>query len=117
MDATELALLRLYVADPGGKDEFFHDDVLDTLFSNNENNLFAAASEAWRIKAARVADWYAVNLDGAFLSRQQAWEHCMAMVDHYGNLSGGAGNAAGAVLTNVGMDSGFESGFDDSEFS
>jgi hypothetical protein len=108
MDATQLALLRLYIADPSGTTEFLHDDTLQILFLQNDSNLFATASECWRIKAANVADWYLANIDGAFLSRNQVWEHCMAMVDHYSNISGGAGTAAGAVLTNVEMDSGFQ---------
>jgi hypothetical protein len=116
MDSTQRALLRLYIADPAGTTEFLHDDTLDTLFSQNEENLFATASEAWRIKAANVADWYLANIDGSFLSRNQVWEHCMAMVDHYGQLSGGAGTAAGATITNVEMDSGFQTETAEAEF-
>jgi hypothetical protein len=116
MDATELALLRLYIADPSGNNEFLHDDTLEILFGQNDSNLFATASEAWRIKAANVADWYMANIDGSFLSRNQVWEHCMAMVDHYSKISGGAGTAAGAILTNVEMDSGFQTQASESEF-
>jgi hypothetical protein len=116
MDTTQLALLRLYIADPSGNTEFLHDETLETLFSQNEENLFATASEAWRIKAANVADWYLANIDGSFLSRNQVWEHCMAMVDHYSKISGGAGTAAGAILTNVEMDSGFQTETAEADF-
>lgn len=115
MDATQLALLRLYIADPAGQSEYLHDDMLEILFLRNEENLFATASEAWRIKAANVADWYLANIDGSFLSRNQVWEHCIAMVDYYSKLSAGAGTA-GTGLTNVEMDSGFQTQTSEAEF-
>jgi hypothetical protein len=101
MDDGQRALLRLYLADPAGNDEYFHDDILDSMFSDNDEDLNAAASSGWRMKAANVAAWYAVNLDGAFLSRQQVWEHCIAMSSHFSSMSG-------AALVNVEMDSMFE---------
>jgi hypothetical protein len=116
MEPDQLALLRLYIADPAGNTEFLHDEMLEALFSQNDENLFATASECWRIKAANVADWYLANIDGSFLSRNQVWEHCMAMVEHYSAISGGAGTAAGAVLTNVEMDSGFQTQAAEGEF-
>jgi hypothetical protein len=38
------------------------------------------------------------------------------MVDHYSKISGGAGTAAGAILTNVEMDSGFQTQTAEGEF-
>ena len=111
MEATQLALLRLYIADPSGASEYLHDDTLDTLYTQADNDLFATAAEAWRMKAANVASWYLANIDGSFLSRNQVWEHCMAMAEHYGKLSG-----TGVGLTNVEMDSGFQTQEAESEF-
>lgn len=116
MDPTQLALLRLYIADPAGNTEYLHDDTLQTLFSQNEDNLFATAAECWRIKAANVADWYLANIDGSFLSRNQVWEHCMAMVDHYSKIAGGVGTTSGVGLINVEMDSGFQTQTSEGEF-
>lgn len=111
MDATQLALLRLYISDPAGTTEYLHDDTLNTLYTLADDNIFATAAEAWRMKAAHVADWYLANIDGSFLSRDQVWTHCMAMADHYGKLSG-----TGVGLTNVEMDSGFQTQAAESEF-
>jgi hypothetical protein len=111
MEATQLALLRLYIADPAGTSEYLHDDTLDTLYSQADGSIFGAAAEAWRMKAANVADWYLANIDGSFLSRNQVWEHCMAMADHYGKLSG-----TGVGIVNIEMDSGFETAAAESEF-
>jgi hypothetical protein len=111
MEATQLALLRLYIADPTGNKEYLHDDTLELLYTQADGDLFATAAEAWRMKAANVADWYLANIDGSFLSRNQVWEHCMAMADHYGKLSG-----TGVGLTNVEMDSGFQTETAEAEF-
>jgi hypothetical protein len=111
MEATQLALLRLYIADPSGNSEYLHDDTLETLYTQADESIFGAAAEAWRMKAANVADWYLANIDGSFLSRNQVWEHCMAMADHYGKLSG-----TGVGIVNIEMDSGFETSAAESEF-
>jgi hypothetical protein len=111
MEATQLALLRLYIADPSGTNEYLHDDTLDLLYTQGDGDVFAAAAEAWRMKAANVADWYLANIDGSFLSRNQVWEHCVAMADHYGKLSG-----TGVGIANIEMDSGFETSAVESEF-
>lgn len=109
MDAAQLALLRLYIADPAGTGEFLHTQDLEVLFSENDEDLAATAAAAWRVKAGDVAGWYAANIDGSFLSRQQVWEHCMTMADHYSAKSG-------ASLVNVAMDSSFDTSDDEPEF-
>jgi hypothetical protein len=109
MDETQLALLRLYIADPAGNNEYLHDDKLQALSSNNDGDLYATAADAWRMKAANVADWYLANIDGAFLSRDQVWEHCMKMAEHFEKAGGGA-------LVNVSMDSGFQTSAEEPEF-
>jgi hypothetical protein len=109
MDATELALLRLFIADPAGNTEFLHDNNLEDLYQANEEDLYATAADAWRMKAGDVAAWYTANIDGAFLSRDQVWQHCMAMAEHYEKMSGGS-------LISVTMDSGFQTETSASEF-
>jgi hypothetical protein len=108
--SAEIELLRLYLADPAGANEVFTDAKLQTLLDNKEADVGAAAAEGWRIKAASVADWYQMNIDGAFLSRDQVWEHCMKMAAHFDGRSGGN-------LANIGMDSGFTLTEAESEFS
>lgn len=109
MDATQLALLRLYIADPPGTDEYLHDDTLQNLFTANDDDLYATAADAWRMKAANVADWYLANIDGSFLSRDQVWTHCMAMAEHFEKTGG-------ASFVNVEMDSGFQTAAEAAEF-
>lgn len=81
--AAQRALLRLYIDDPENGGEFFDNGTLDTLISAASDDLHVAASRAWGIKAARVNDWYLVQVDGALFSRQQVFEHCMSMVDFH----------------------------------
>jgi len=109
MDETQLALLRLYIADPSGNDEYLHDDKLEALFQQNDSDLYATAADAWRMKAANVADWYLANIDGSFLSRDQVWDHCIKMAEHFEKTGG-------AALTNVEMDSGFRTETAEAEF-
>jgi len=96
--SADIALLRLYISDPPGNNEFLHDSDLQILLDNNDDGVEAAAADGWRIKAARVAEWYQMTLDGAFLDRGQVFEHCMAMAKHFEETGGGS-------LTNVRMDS------------
>jgi hypothetical protein len=51
-------------------------------------NLHRAASRGWKWKAGKLASQYQVSGGGQSLSRQQWWEHCIAMSDQYksGNI-------------------------------
>lgn len=109
MSSSTLALLRLYIADPPNQDEVLHDQDLEGLLADNNDDVSAAAADGWRIKAARVAEWYQVNIDGRFLSRDQVFNHCIAMAKHFEESGGGQ-------LTNAKMDSEFEMDDESSEF-
>jgi len=85
----DIELLRLFLADPAGNTESFHDDILTTLWDDNSEDVYAAAADGWRIKAGKVAELYAAQIDGSYLSREQIWEHCIRMADHYEKLGGG----------------------------
>jgi hypothetical protein len=100
MSAADIALLRLYLSDPAGAKEVFTDEKLQTLLDNADGDVNSATGAGWRIKAASVADWYQMNVDGAFLSRDQVWFHCIRLAEYYEKISGGS-------LVNVKMDSGF----------
>ena len=106
--SADIALLRLYLADPAGAKEVFTDGKLQILLDKTED-VNAAAAEGWRIKAGSVAEWYQMSVDGATLSRDQVFEHCIKMAEHYEGLGGGN-------LTNVRMDSEFVIASSDSEF-
>lgn len=98
LSEAERELLRLYIADPSDdNNEAIDDQTLDLIYEQTEGNLAAAAARAWRIKAGTVADWYLANIDGAFLSRDQVFEHCMKMAYMYDTAGGGA------LIVNVGL--------------
>jgi hypothetical protein len=109
MDATQLDLLRLYIADPPGAKEFFTTARLESLVDGRDGDTNAAAADAWRIKAANVADWYDVMLDGSQLNRDQVWQHCIRMAEYYEDRSG-------AGLINVKLDSEFQIDNEELEF-
>lgn len=88
------ALLRMYLHDPSGADEVLDNDTLDLIYTETGETLEAAAARGWRIKAARVHEWYMVNLDGAFLNRDQVFKHCIMMAETYER-------AGGAELSNI----------------
>lgn len=46
-------------------------------------NLNAAASEAWRWKAAKASELISVDLDGERMSSNQVFEHCERMARMY----------------------------------
>jgi len=104
-----IELLRLYVADPAGEQEFLHDDQLQTLLDNHDDDVYAAATDAWRMKAADVSAWYRVILDGVFLSREQVFDHCIKMAEHFERLGGGN-------IVSIEMDSGFQVSSSPAEF-
>jgi hypothetical protein len=97
--AEDIAMLRLKIADPAGASAFLTDAQLEAVISDAGGDLDGAASECWRIKAANVADWYQASLDGAFLSREQVFDHCMRMAETFQDRSS-------TDMINVGLDSG-----------
>lgn len=80
-----LSLLKLYTADTSAPYNL-NDTQLQEILDRNDD-ILAAAAEVWRIKAGTVADWYDASIDGAGLSRQQVWEHCIEMMKHYDEKS------------------------------
>lgn len=100
MATDDLELLRLYIDDvktSGSEEPFLSDTKLQSLL-DAEGSVEGAAGKAWRIKAAQVSSWYLTNVDGSFLSRDQVFEHCIKMAEHYEHLSGGSD-----VMVNVGL--------------
>lgn len=51
-------------------------------------NLNRAAAELWEKKAAHAAKGYAFTADGATFHREQVYEHCLKMAEHYRGKSG-----------------------------
>lgn len=91
IELDDRELLRLYLDDlphPETGDVFFRDDQLDRLVTDT-TDLYGAAAMGWRIKAARVVEWFNVDLDGAELSMGQAFRHAMDMAKAFGNESSG----------------------------
>ena len=90
-ELDDFELLRLYLDDlPRGDegDTFFQDYQLQALIDATVD-LFGAAASGWRIKAARVAEWYNVTIDGAEMTRAQAFRHALEMARSYQNESAG----------------------------
>jgi len=90
-------LIRLYANDPSGPTEVVKDAVINELWTEVEV-VEAVAARMWRIKAGTVSEWYLTNIDGSFLSRNQVFDHCIAMAEHYETLGGTSG-----VMVNVGL--------------
>lgn len=86
--AEQLTKLRLFIDDPAGNTQFLDDSVLNVFIEDNEGDLSLAASQLWKIKAARVSEWYTTNLDGSFLSRDQVFTHCMQMSQQFAAAGG-----------------------------
>lgn len=80
MALDQVTQLRAYVADPKNGKELFTDPELEDYIATY-GDLHAAAAELWSIKAATVATWYQMNVDGSFMSREQVFEHCIRMRD------------------------------------
>lgn len=89
---AELRTLRLYVDDKAGQDQFFDDSTLQQFIFDAGGDLNNAAASLWKVKAARVTEWYTVNMDGNFMTRGEVFDHCLKMSQSY---------AAGGVMTNV----------------
>lgn len=58
-------------------------------------DVYAAAAEVWRMKAASVADRFDFQADGANFKASQLLEHCQKMADYYGGLATFGAGAAG----------------------
>lgn len=82
--ADQIKTVRKFINDPAGTDQFLDDDFIGDLIDGQEGDLNAAASDLWKVKAARVSEWYLVNIDGAFMSRGEAFDHAMKMSEVYG---------------------------------
>lgn len=93
-----VALLRLYISDPKNGTEIFSDSNLESHLDSAVDT-HAAAAELWSIKAATVHDWYLSQTDGSLLSRDQVFDHCMAMAKYHEDHSS-------AQIVSVAMDSG-----------
>lgn len=105
-------LLRLYLDDLPDSDTgnvFFRDDHLDRLIAES-NDLYGAAAAGWRIKAARVVEWFNVDIDGAEMSLGQAFRHAMDMAKVFRDESTGE-------LTFPKLDSEFQIASEESEMS
>lgn len=89
MTLTDVEMLRLFVDDPAGNDAVFTTPVLQGILEGANSDIDSAASIVWQMKAARVNEWYLSQTDGALLSRDQVFDHCMKMVEFYGNRSAG----------------------------
>lgn len=86
--------LRDYIDDQKTGREMFDDPELEDYISVN-GDLHSAAAELWGIKAARVSSWYQVNIDGSFLSREQAFEHCIKMQHYHAGLGSSSSGSLG----------------------
>lgn len=113
---TTLQLLRLYIddRDTGTGTVTIEDPELQDLLDATEGDVYGAAGKAWAIKAARVAQWYQVSLDGSFLSREQVFDHCMSMSKYYEMRS--TSGTGGASIVSVKMDSSFVDEDEEAEF-
>jgi hypothetical protein len=105
-----ISLLRLYVDDKASDpDRLFDDTAMQAFIDAHPDDLHAAASEIWGIKAATVSEWYLSQTDGSLLARQQVFDHCLKMQDYH--------NKQGAnTLVSVLMDGGSAPEEESSEF-
>lgn len=87
MTLSDIQLLRLYLSDPSREDEVFTSTKLQDILDRNSGDVNGAAADGWRVKAATVHDWYLSQTDGSLLSRQQVFDHCMSMVEHFSKRS------------------------------
>lgn len=94
MTTEEIRTLRLYTDIPAGSDQFLDDSDLQVFFDAADGDVNRAAAEIWKVKAARVNEWYTVNMDGNFMTRGEVFEHCLKMSTLY---------ASGGSMTNVAL--------------
>lgn len=89
MTLDSLWLLRLYLDDTDLTEKpFFDNDTLNHFLEGVGGDVHAAASEGWTVKAGSYFDWYLANIDGAFMSRDQVFKHCMDMADTHRSQGG-----------------------------
>lgn len=88
--ATEqqIKVVRKFVNDAAGDTQIFENDEIELLIDEKDGDLNQVASDLWRIKAGRVSEWYLVNIDGAFMSRDQAFDHAIKMSEVYARQGG-----------------------------
>jgi hypothetical protein len=111
-ELDDLELMRLYLDDlpnPTDGKVFFQDYQLQKLIDINVD-LYGAAAAGWRIKASRVSEWYNVNLDGAALTRSQAFNHAIQMARVYRDESSGE-------IFSVKLDNEFDTSDEESEMA
>lgn len=102
---SDFALLRLYLADPITDAEgneivpFLSQDVLATLMDEAGDDIHAAASAGWQIKAARASELVDTMIDGDQFSLSDLRRHAMLMVDLHGSLSGTGGSMVNIEMT------------------
>ena len=85
-----ISLLRLYVDDKASDpDRLFDDTAMQAFIDAHPDDLHAAASEIWGIKAATVSEWYLSQTDGSLLARQQVFDHCLKMLEFHSNQASG----------------------------
>lgn len=94
MTPEQISTLRLYTDIPAGSEQFLDDTVLQGFFDAADEDINRAAAEIWKVKAARVNEWYTVNMDGNFMTRGEVFEHCLKMSALY---------ASGGSMTNVAL--------------
>lgn len=66
-------------ADTEGEDYYLNARAYD---------LNAAAGEVWEKKASHAAKGYAFSADGASFHREQVYDHCLKMAEHYRGKNG-----------------------------
>lgn len=104
LSVQDKELLRLYLNDPAGASEVFTDAMLQRLY-DEAGSLEACAATGWRVKAATVHDWYLVNIDGGFLSRDQVFNHCIKMAETFESSKGGMSQSVEVIMTGSANDS------------
>lgn len=83
--------LRLLVGEripPGGSetDTLFSDEELSIILNRHEDNLTAAAAEAWAIKAAEFAVLIDISEEGSERRLSQRYRHAMLQLSYYSEL-------------------------------
>lgn len=95
---SDIAQLRAYIDDKQDGTHQFEDYQLQAKITEYNGDLHGAAADIWGMKAATVSDWYQINMDGSFMSREQVFEHCLKMQSLHAQQRG---------IVSVPIDSGF----------
>lgn len=79
----------------GGVDEdtLFSDDMIDDILTRYPD-IYEAAAEGWRIKAAKLADLVNTNESGTSRSMSDLHKHALEMAKYFGGQSVTVGEAA-----------------------